>query len=1165
MFAARWNHWLNDRHRTRRAARAAVRRRRKRTFGGEALEDRQLLAVPLVTDHGGVILQNIQVETIYWGWAGPEAAMEPQLNNFVADLVAPTSSYWSGLAQYDVDSGSWVGSFDVPGAPPLGPANPGVTAPPGGVTTDVDVQAMLTANVGATNIPAPNANTLYLVFLPPGDPYNFTNSTGTITAAAASYKGAGVPQLLAWHTWSAANGSYAVIPYPGAVGGGFSNGAAADAPSELTDLTVVSSHEMVEAATDPEAFVAAQTAAGAVNLGFGWYFTPSTQALGPNTLGTEIGDPLVGKDFWLTTANAFPLGGFDSWYVQLYWSNFIPLSTDPHVWPQSTPKQPSTFIPTPPTNTSPTPPRPAPPAQPPLSNRTSPTPPIHTGPSIPGGASLVQPAIAASPTNPNDLAVASQNGVVISTNAGASWSSVIPFPTASSGDSSVVYNKSGNLFWSYLDPMTGGIEIVTLNPTTGAVTAGPFTVDAPASGSTDVQQDLAADNSHGSPQSNNLSIVWTQLGPSGKSEILLSISTNQGKTWLTPVTVAAPSITIPPTYYYGATVTIAPSGSITVAYHAQPGYTIEPDGGIVPNGTSGKTLAAVYIYNSSMQSLTQQGSTITALAAGQSDITFNDQSGSRTIAGTTFLTQGSVIPYVLVNPIEPGVMYVVTVEDPDAGTNKPPSSEVVIATLTQNANGTWSSATSVIAPPSSSSVFQLFPTATIDAVGDIVVSWYTNQSGAKNAAGDYLLDTYATYSANGGATWQTPFAVDSQPFDPDAGAAKVLAGPPPTTGIGNSFGVVIDGATVFVANDANSYTGTTATGQQVAVESFAMPGTLFILTSLGNNTITIQQVSSGSNTDEVLENNVVVAVAPIASLSGGITVGGVSVDGDEAGTPSNLENDTLILNYSNGDPVPTSGVTFNAAPGGTNIVELNADSNYTLSDSGLTISGNSVTGADSIDLDNVTAARLTGGPSNDSFTLHGWTGTTSITGGTGTNMLVVASGTVPTSTLTVSHVQTASVTGGTLDVKTSFSSIPAVQVQSAGILELDNGVTLTASNGVTNGGTLSLGGANIAAATIAGNYDQTSGGTLDIKLGGTGVGQYDQLHVTGNVTLSGTLSVSLVNGFTPTAGSSFQIITYMGTLAGDFTTDDFPALGGGNTWVTSSGNGSYTLFVISTI
>ena len=201
---------------------------------------------------------------------------------------------------------------------------------------------------------------------------------------------------------------------------------------------------------------------------------------------------------------------------------------------------------------------------------------------------------------------------------------------------------------------------------------------------------IAADFSTGSSTSNNLAIVWTQLGPAGSSKILLSISTNQGKTWLTPVTVAASSGT-PPTYEYGATVTFAPNGSIAVAYHAQPGYTVASDGGIVPNGTSGQTLVAIYTLSGT--ALTPLGSTITAFAAGESDITFNDQAGSRTIAGTKFLTQGSVIPQILVDPTQPGLMYVVTVQDPNAGTANPPSSEVVIATLTQNSNGTWSTTT----------------------------------------------------------------------------------------------------------------------------------------------------------------------------------------------------------------------------------------------------------------------------------------------------------------------------------------------------------------------------------------------------------------------------------------------------------------------------------------
>ena len=173
----------------------------------------------------------------------------------------------------------------------------------------------------------------------------------------------------------------------------------------------------------------------------------------------------------------------------------------------------------------------------------------------------------------------------------------MPFPTTSSGDSSVVYDKNGGLYWSNSNATTGGISIVTLNPSTGAVTAGPFTVDAPASGSTDVQQDLAADDPRQPPQQQPL-LVWTRLGPSGSSEILLSLSTNQGKTWLAPVTVAASSETHA-TYYYGATVTAGPDGTIDVAYHVQPGYSTLSDGGILPDGTSGETLVAIYNYNSS--------------------------------------------------------------------------------------------------------------------------------------------------------------------------------------------------------------------------------------------------------------------------------------------------------------------------------------------------------------------------------------------------------------------------------------------------------------------------------------------------------------------------------------------------------------------------------------
>ncbi len=335
MFAARLSRWLKVPKKLGRAPRAAARRVRERIPGAELLEDRRLLAVPLVTDHGGSILASPQIETVYWDWdTAPLQAMATQLNTFVADVTQ--SSYWSDLLQYGVGYGGWSGEFDIAGAPPQTTLGLGGL----GVTTNADVEAELSANLGVTNgngqtLPVPNANTLYLVYLPPGDPFNFTDGSGAFTVAA-SYPSPGNPST--WtvfggqHAWNVANSyAYAVIPYPGAVGGGFSNIMSADATSELSFLTAVSSHEMVEASTDAEAYVNANGTATA----FGWYFTPPGAGPGWTGGGTEIGDPLTGQDVWITTPNYIDPTVSDSWFVQLYWSNFIPLSTDPHNWPMN--------------------------------------------------------------------------------------------------------------------------------------------------------------------------------------------------------------------------------------------------------------------------------------------------------------------------------------------------------------------------------------------------------------------------------------------------------------------------------------------------------------------------------------------------------------------------------------------------------------------------------------------------------------------------------------------------------------------------------------------------------------------------------------------------------------------------------------------------------------
>ena len=81
---------------------------------------------------------------------------------------------------------------------------------------------------------------------------------------------------------------------------------------------------------------------------------------------------------------------------------------------------------------------------------------------------------------------------------------------------------------------------------------------------------------------------------------------------------------------------------------------------------------------------------------------------------------------------------------------------------------------------------------------------------------------------------------------------------------------------------------------------------------------------------------------------------------------------------------------------------------------------------------------------------------------------------------------------------------------------------------------------------------------LQIELEGTtpGVEYADQLLISGNASLDGTLDVSLTGGFTPGAGNTFHILSFTG-LTGKFATLDLPTLAGGLSWNTAS----FTLLV----
>jgi hypothetical protein len=82
-------------------------------------------------------------------------------------------------------------------------------------------------------------------------------------------------------------------------------------------------------------------------------------------------------------------------------------------------------------------------------------------------------------------------------------------------------------------------------------------------------------------------------------------------------------------------------------------------------------------------------------------------------------------------------------------------------------------------------------------------------------------------------------------------------------------------------------------------------------------------------------------------------------------------------------------------------------------------------------------------------------------------------------------------------------------------------------------------GDSLGRLSVTGNYIQTAAGVLNVEIGGTATGAFDQLAVSGLATLGGTMNVHYVNGFVANPGDSFPVLTF-GSRAGtsDFATEN---------------------------
>jgi hypothetical protein len=216
---------------------------------------------PQLTYRGGPLLTAVEVFTVFWGaeWQqAPQNALVTNLNSFFDFIL--TSALLDQLGEYSVP-GKNIGHGKRTGTTIL-------TSPaPKTSVQDSAIQLLLQQEIAAKNLPAPNPNSLYFVFLPP--------SVQVVQGGTASCQ-----DFCGYHDVTSNNIFYAVMPYPGCSGctGGLT---VADA------LTSTSSHELCEAITDPVP-------------GQGWY----------DDNNGEIGDICA----WKTRT----LG---SYMIQLEWSN----------------------------------------------------------------------------------------------------------------------------------------------------------------------------------------------------------------------------------------------------------------------------------------------------------------------------------------------------------------------------------------------------------------------------------------------------------------------------------------------------------------------------------------------------------------------------------------------------------------------------------------------------------------------------------------------------------------------------------------------------------------------------------------------------------------------------------------------------------------------------
>ncbi|MFC1771068.1 LamG-like jellyroll fold domain-containing protein, partial [Candidatus Margulisiibacteriota bacterium] len=145
------------------------------------------------------------------------------------------------------------------------------------------------------------------------------------------------------------------------------------------------------------------------------------------------------------------------------------------------------------------------------------------------------------------------------------------------------------------------------------------------------------------------------------------------------------------------------------------------------------------------------------------------------------------------------------------------------------------------------------------------------------------------------------------------------------------------------------------------------------------------------------------------------------------------------------------------------------------------------------------------------------------------------------------------VNAGSLVVDGGTLTVPTINSTGGGTLQIDTG-TLKVRKvelDLENTGGILAPGLSAGITQISGNYTQGPTATLNMELGGTSQNdpvEYDQLHVSGNIDLDGTLEIVLIDSFVPTLNDSFDLMDWDGTITNNFNAILLPTLNSGLGW-----------------